>query len=96
MSATSERMAVCLANLFAEYQEATRPIDGKVARARFQGACDLAHAAGYGQTPTAVYSVVHKAWNTVGPRPGVSAENTERKAWIAQMTEKIVMHEWFA
>lgn len=65
-------------NLIVKYRaldEATRPVDKKVARAAFQAQCDVVHALGFGMTPTQVYMAVVDTVRYADPRPGYNASD---------------------
>lgn len=76
-----------LANLAADLADAQRPIDKRLAKARFDGACEATHAVGFGMNPTAVYLAAWE-WIRDNPRPAGGAFPTKRREWhVAATTE---------
>jgi hypothetical protein len=80
----SAKLATLLANTYANVLAAPRPMDGKLARSKFDGIARTAHVFGYGRTPTEV-ELITIEWLREFPRPqDLSAFQKERKQWEAQ------------
>ena len=86
----NEKAATLLSNLYATYMEQDRPKAKEVAVKKFSGACEGIHAMGVGMTPAMVEMWVIDAWRHVGPRPAFTANNQDRKTWVALMVTTII------
>jgi hypothetical protein len=62
---------------------ARRPIDRRLANARFQGLCEAADALGLAMTPTHFHVTVADAIRAAEPRPAITAvgSNDPARAW---------------
>jgi hypothetical protein len=78
--------AAHLVRLYTDAQEAARPVDVRVALAKFDGAAEALDRLGLLTfTPTGVRLALMDALKEAGPRPGMSAMNHYRKDWDAKM-----------
>jgi hypothetical protein len=85
MTFTPKAIAVYLANREADYRAARSPKASAVAKARLNGATEMAHLLGWGMTPADVYFAVMD-WVRANPRPddGGTAWPVKFKAWACQ------------
>lgn len=84
------KLAVLLANRCADWHEAKAGKASQIAKARFEGACEVVHLDDFGRTPNEVFLDIMEWYRDANERPAAGqAFPTARKAWTEKAEREI-------